>query len=75
MAEVACRGCGMKIEFISSAQNPEKSIPAQRVRVVYEKISGPDHPRLQVVATRELYINHFETCPKAARFSKGRSRP
>ena len=33
-----------------------------------------DKPRLEVVAARELYVNHFETCPFASEFSSKKGK-
>jgi hypothetical protein len=65
--QARCKGCGMVIEWIRSPKDPNKRIPAQRIRVVYrrvgaslEKIDLPD----------EIFVNHFETCPDAKKFTR-----
>jgi hypothetical protein len=50
-----------------------KQIPAQQIRTVYALF---DDGRLGKAAATEgsarLFVSHFETCPKASTFSKGR---
>ena len=75
MTQRPCRGCGMTIEIREGPNG--KPIPLQRIRTVYylddqgvahkvdfdaigEGLPVPDH-----------YVSHFETCPKAATFSRG----
>jgi hypothetical protein len=70
----------MKIELIEGPNG--KAIPAQRVRVIY--IRNPDEPTLRKLdkedgalcdnGSVEIYVSHFETCPNANDFSKGRNR-
>jgi hypothetical protein len=61
---VPCRGCGMKIEFVTTPNG--KQIPLQRVRTVYAMENGAA-TRLSLAG---VYISHFETCPKADSFSR-----
>ena len=71
-----CKRCGMKIEMIEGPNG--KAIPAQRVRVVYDRVkteSGETLVKLDFGgAEMALYVSHFETCPNAKDFSKGRHR-
>lgn len=63
-----CRKCGMTIEFIEGPNG--KAIPAQRIKVVYVRSAG----KLAKVAVEgDVFVNHFETCPSASSFSRGRS--
>ena len=71
--ERRCQGCGMKIEFLLGPN--DKTIPAQKVKTVYIRkgsrlfstLVGGDGGK------EALYVNHFETCPKASDFSGGKS--
>jgi hypothetical protein len=69
--KVKCKGCGMEIEFIESQKTPGKSIPAQQVRVIYQEERSAGGTRLVKLRTPQtVYVNHFETCPKAKDFSR-----
>lgn len=78
MSDRKCRGCGMPIEFIRSAETG-KVIPAQRVQTVYVRtkdLAGetelrPHDGRLDGEEI-QFYVSHFETCPYADRFSGAR---
>lgn len=69
--------CGAEIEFITGPNG--RAIPAQRVKSVYQLSVPPAVPeeRLDHIATRvagALFVNHFETCPNADEFSRGKPR-
>lgn len=70
-----CRGCGIPIEFIRN-EATGKMIPAQMVRSVYvvvEDLAGERALRKMTPDGFEGgYVSHFETCPVADRFSKGK---
>ena len=79
--EKACRGCGMKITHITSPAG--KSLPAQRVRSIYrEAVQGASGEivleKIDVadlfVGPTTLYVNHFETCPKATGFHQKKKK-
>ena len=61
----------MEIEFIESYANPGKQIPGQRVKSVYRLRDG-HLEKMDLVGWDGVYVNHFETCPKAGQFSGGR---
>ena len=63
-----CRACGMKIQFEMGPN--DRPIPLQRVRTVYIFDDGPGVRKLTVDDDLALYVSHFETCPKAAEFSR-----
>lgn len=66
--ERPCRRCGMPIRFIEGPNG--KSIPAQRVRVVYVLAGSLFAERkLEARELGETYVSHFETCPHASEFS------
>jgi len=72
-----CKRCKMKIELIEGPNG--KNIPAQKVRVVYALVEEDGVRRLSKIEftddpKRETYVNHYETCPHADSFSKGRHR-
>jgi hypothetical protein len=61
----------MKIEMLEGPNG--KMIPAQKIRTVYvlQESTG------KLETTRPLgggstYVSHFETCPKASSFTKGK---
>jgi len=69
-----CDACGVELKF-TKATSTGAIIPLQRIRNVYEIDirTGEARPNFEPGSTR--YINHFETCPKASRFSgRGRRR-
>ena len=69
-----CKGCGVTIEWLLSPSGAR--LPAQAIATLYEKTPG-DRSRLMSLAnptSGAFYINHFETCPDAARFSGGGNR-
>jgi len=59
----------MEIEFIEGPNG--KDIPAQRVKTVYTLVGDRRLGKLDVDAS--YYVNHFETCPNASDFSRGKS--
>ena len=71
-----CEGCGAVIEFTEGNR-----MPIQRVRSVYRQAPGSDGIYLDRLSPKPapgetkvlLWINHFEVCPEANRFS-GRNR-
>jgi len=69
-----CRGCGRAILFARSSTG--RAIPLERVRRVYrleQRGEGPAEARaLEELGT--VYVSHFETCPKAEQFTRGRER-
>jgi hypothetical protein len=80
--ERPCRKCGMKIAF---AEGPNgKQIPLQKIRNVYYIAADDAEARARALDPRataddgmrydagQLYVSHFETCPNAAEFSRGR---
>ncbi len=71
MSRRNCDGCGMPIEFITGPKG--KPIPAQKVRTVYYLTSKADLAKVTTLLPEApMYVSHFETCPKASEFSKGR---
>ena len=69
-----CRACGMPIEF---REGPDgRVIPLQRVRTVYAMTAplfGGVVRRLEDDPNDEArFVSHFETCPHAGHFSKGK---
>lgn len=66
-----CRACGMTIEMIAGPNG--RAIPAQRVRNVYRRVEpliGEGLERVDVPRDVDLYVSHFETCPKASEFRR-----
>jgi len=57
----------MPIEFLRSEKDPEKKVPAQRIRTVYQKV-GVSARKIDLPP--DIYVSHFETCTKARQFSK-----
>ena len=68
----ACRKCGMKIEFRVGPNG--KILPLQRVRSVYVLDQGGqvDNANAAHAGAEAIYVSHFETCPNASDFSRGR---
>lgn len=66
-----CRACGMQLEFLLGPNG--RVVPLQRVRQVYARESGATD-RAVSFGSGELFVSHFETCPKASSFSRGQRR-
>lgn len=71
-----CRACKAEIEFIEGPSG--RPIPAQKVTAIYvEEEDGHGKRRLVRVSVPDAgpvyWISHFQTCPEAGKFSKGRS--
>ncbi len=81
--ERPCTRCKMNLIFLEGKSGPERPMPAQKVRSVY--VRDGDRVR-KVTVTRlergdgtvmedptglELVVNHYETCPHAASYSRG----
>lgn len=69
-----CRKCGMTIEIHEGPNG--KAIPLQKVRSVYgltKPLFGGSIMRLdQNSELEDVFVSHFETCPHASSFSRGR---
>ena len=66
-----CRSCRAEIEWHKLPSG--KTAPMQQVTMVYELVTdlaGDAH--LELIGARKSvsYINHFQTCPDAARFTR-----
>jgi hypothetical protein len=79
--ERPCRRCGVKIKFITGPNG--RLIPVHQVKQLYNLVENEgEEPRLISMAAwlKESYprggmwVSHFETCPHASQFSKGRQR-
>ena len=66
-----CKKCGIKIHFIKGPSG--NIIPMQQVRTVYfvddNKVRSAT---AKGFSTDAMYVSHFETCPNASSFSKGK---
>lgn len=65
-----CRRCGMSIVFVPNHETGNQ-LPAQRIRTVYQRVGG-SLQKLELEG--ELYVSHFETCPKPGEFSRRKGR-
>ena len=54
----ACKLCGVPLEYMTLPSG--KVAPMQKVTMVYERSRGEG---VKLVAQRELWVNHFQTCP------------
>lgn len=74
MSELVERKCGRCPAKIVFAEGPNgNAIPLQRVRRVYSVADGKAFPlALENEAEVKTYVSHFETCPAASSFSRGR---
>lgn len=70
-----CRGCAAEIEWVWSPNG--RAMPVQRVTAVYTVVDDDHAERrarkveLSDKAGQGYYVNHFQTCPQAGRFSRG----
>jgi hypothetical protein len=70
-----CDGCGAKFSHIQN-QRTANFIPAQQVLSVYvleEDLLGVPQLRKIDLPKGTYYVSHFETCPHANDFSRGRT--
>lgn len=72
-----CRSCKAEIEFIEGPSG--RPIPAQKVTAIYvEEEDGQGKRKLVRASVPDagpiFWVSHFQTCPEAERFSRGRSR-
>lgn len=70
-----CRSCGAEIEFIEGPSG--RPIPAQKVTAIYvEEEDAQGKRKLIKVSVPDVgplyWISHFQTCPQADRWSRGR---
>lgn len=65
--ERPCTRCKMQLVFLEGKSGPDRPMPAQRVRSVYQRV-GDRAQKLEL--SGELFVNHYETCPHAASFSR-----
>jgi len=65
----------MPIRFVTGPAG--KPIPAQRIRTVYviDAEGNLAKAKRDPAEGAQLYVSHFETCPRAADFSRTRKRP
>lgn len=74
-AREPCRGCGAMMAKIRN-QATGAFIPAQQVRSVYilvENLAGETElQKLEGLPKGTLLVSHFETCPNANDFTRGR---
>ncbi len=66
--ERPCTRCGMTIVFLEGS-TPDARIPAQRVKSVYTAVGGRVS---KIEIAGQAYVNHFETCPHAEAFTRGK---
>lgn len=67
-----CKTCRAVIQFIEGENG--RAIPVQEVRRLY---AVNENGRLEVANVVEggpYFVSHFETCPDAGQFSKGKKR-
>ncbi len=71
MKTVPCRGCGNPIIW---AQNPDtgKKVPLDAKAIVYDVTYHENGGEVIVTRSMQSYVSHFNTCPKANDFSKGK---
>jgi len=67
----------MTIEFHIGPNG--KAIPLQKVRTVYTVSAGPNEVEKALVSlaglpSTQAFVSHFETCPKAGEFSRGKAK-
>jgi hypothetical protein len=70
-----CKGCGAKFSHIEN-EATGNFLPAQQVRSLYVLEEDPMFGRKlrKVELPRgSYYVSHFETCPQANDFSRGRT--
>jgi hypothetical protein len=68
-----CRGCRARVAMILGPNG--KYIPAQKVTQLYVlqselPMGDGNEPKLVQHQLGEFYVNHYQTCPQAERFSK-----
>lgn len=72
-----CRACGVDLVFVAGPTG--RTIPLQRIRNIYV-ISGAEAAvRVEPMGgaaedAGAFWVSHFETCPRASRFSRGKRR-
>lgn len=59
-----CQGCGRVMEWATTTTGAK--IPLERLRGYRVDPDGIAHP------AGDVLVSHFQTCPKASDFSKGR---
>lgn len=73
-----CRGCGMPIVFVKSAESG-KLLPLQKVKTIYyienvygkaAKVDWSEGDEGMHAGDIEHYVSHFETCPEARQFTR-----
>lgn len=68
--ERRCKRCGMALVYLEGQSGPDHCMPAQKVRGVYRR-EGDRVVKIAVPpGADEIFVNHFETCPHAAEFSR-----
>jgi hypothetical protein len=68
-----CQGCRAKVVMILGPNG--KYIPAQKVTQLYVlqdalPLEGQNEPTLVKHLQGDFFVNHYQTCPQAQRFSK-----
>lgn len=77
MKTVPCKGCGAPLVW---AVNPAtgKRVPLDARSVVYqlvEQLQVGAEPKLEAIRKPNHFVSHFQTCPKAAEFSRSKKKP
>ena len=70
--ERPCKGCGRHLLFVRSDSAPFKWVPLERLDRYETKIQFVNGQATEraIKTPEKVYINHFQTCPRAADFHK-----
>jgi len=72
--ERPCKACARNLRFVRSEANPAKLVPLEvldeyEIKLRFVEDKGVERA---VKTGRKILVNHFQTCPKAEDFHRGK---